>query len=152
MCTFSLHLHVCSHMQMHGWESRQTWICLERIWRNGGCWRRSWRWLTAADRGKKRPGRLLSNTHDRRRGVHVYVSQDGSTHPGRKRMQKHENTCANFKVVMRRKENLRNKQRRKRAGAQSEHVKCKQAGEIKQQENSWETLQSTFPIAPFSQQ
>lgn len=35
---------------------------------------------------------------------------------------------------------------------QSEPVKCKQVREIKQRENSWETLQSTFPIVPFSQQ
>lgn len=35
-------------------------------------------------------------------GVHIYVSQDASTHTGRKRMQKQqENTCAYFKVVMR---------------------------------------------------
>lgn len=58
----------------------------------------------AADRGgKKRPGRFLSNTHEHgeRWGVHIYVSGDGSTHAGRKRVQKRqENTCAHFKVVM----------------------------------------------------
>lgn len=59
----------------------------------------------AADRGgKKRPGRFLSNAHEHGEvgGGHIYVSQDGSTHAGRKRMQKQqENTCAHFKVVMR---------------------------------------------------
>lgn len=58
---------------------------------------------------------FIKHTWTCRRGVHIYVSKDGSTHTGRKKMQKHENTCVHFKVVMRRKKNLSNKQTRKRA-------------------------------------